>query len=184
VKIKIEKITDWDLVYRMALKTQNKKPKKQFPSEEWKRKTIKAQHSPLRCLQFIIEIDDIPNFVHMHLVRHVHLIPFIASNREDITGVPNEEVGRLTPTNGAYLINAQEFLNVSYLRLCNKASKETRIAWNMVVKEMCEIEPLLYDFAVPNCVRLGYCPEYKSCEFVDSENYKVERTKYLSDDKL
>ena len=173
--IKIKKITDWDLVYEMALYTQGKKPSKQFPSEEWKRKTVKAQHSPLRILQFIVYIENVPNFVHNHLVRHVHLQPFISTMREDLTGIPSEEINRTTPNSGAYLINGQEMINVSKLRSCFKASKETRETWNTVIHELCKIEPLLYEMCIPNCVEKGYCPEYKSCGY----DFKPDRVNYL-----
>ena len=174
IKITIKKITDWDLVYREALYTQGKSPKKQFPSEEWKERTVKAQHSPLRCLQFIIDIEEVPNFVHNHLVRHVHLQPFIRTMREDLTGISSDKITRNTYNNGSYMINAQEFLNVTYLRSCFKASKETRETWDSVVEKMNKIEPILSKYAVKNCIRLGYCAEYSPCKYINSEDYKIK----------
>ena len=178
MKITIKKLTDWDLVLEMAMYTQGKYPKNQFPSSNWKRKTVKAQHSILRCLQFVIYIEDVPNYTHNHFVRHVHSQPFIASMRPDITGLAsNDEITRNTPNNGCYMMSAQEFLNISYQRLCYKASKETREIWEAVVEEMRKIEPELVEFAVPNCVRLNMCPEYKSCGFMEGKKYleEVER---------
>lgn len=66
MKITIEKTKDWDLVYKTALYTQGKKPLQQYPSEKWKHKTVVAQHSPLRQLEFLITIEDVPNFIHTH----------------------------------------------------------------------------------------------------------------------
>lgn len=182
MKITIKKLTDWDLVYEMALYTQGKKPSKQYPSELWKRKTIKAGHSILRCLQFMIYIEDVPSYVHQHLVRHIHLQPFISTMRPDITGLSsNDEITRNTPNNGAYLINAQEFLNVSNQRLCMKASKETREVWQEVVRQMMAIEIGLTFWAVPNCVKLYGCPEYKSCGFDKSKKYEEMCVKIRED---
>ena len=98
--------------------------------------------------------------------------------RPDITGLAsNDEITRNTPNNGCYMMSAQEFLNISYQRLCYKASKETREIWEAVVEEMRKIEPELAEFAVPNCVRLNMCPEYKSCGFMEGRKYleEVER---------
>ena len=183
MKITVKKITDWDLVYEMALYTQGKIPTKQFPSEEWKRKTVKASHSILRCMQFMIYIEDVPSFVHNHLTRHVHLQPMIRTMREDLTGVPSDEITRNTPNNGCYMVNAQELLHVANQRLCYKASKETREAIEEVVRKVAEIEPIYAQFLVPHCVKLGYCPEYKTCGF-KFENKREEYLKLLkgSDD--
>ena len=116
MKITVKKITDWDLVYEMALYTQGKIPTKQFPSEEWKRKTVKASHSILRCMQFMIYIEDVPSFIHSHLCRHIHSQPFIRTMREDLTGVPSNEITRNTPNNGCYMVNVQELLHIANQR--------------------------------------------------------------------
>jgi len=163
MKITIEKIKDWDLVYKVALFTQGKRPLQQYPTEKWKQKTVVAQHSPLRQLEFLITVENVPNFVHNHLARHVHLQPYIQTMREDITGIANDDITRNTHNSGTYIINAQEFIHVSHDRLCTKASAETRAVWECVVEEMFKIEPLLASMAVPHCVFCGYCKEYKSC---------------------
>ena len=134
MKITIEKTKDWDLVYKTALFTQGKKPLQQYPTEKWKHKTVVAQHSPLRQLEFLITIEDVPNFIHTHISRHVHLQPYIQTMREDITGIPNDEITRRTPNNGTYIINAQEFIHVSHDRLCTKASADTKFVWECVVE--------------------------------------------------
>ena len=157
----------------MALYTQGKKPTKQFPSDTWKRKTVTAQHSVLRALQFIIYIESVPSFVHNHLVRHVHLQPYIRTMREDLTGVSSDEITRNTPNNGAYMVNAQELLHVMNARLCYKASKETRQVANLIITELHKLgEFELASHSVPNCIKLGYCPEYKPCGYTFEEDRK------------
>jgi thymidylate synthase ThyX len=175
MNVTVKKITDWDLVYEMALYTQGKKPTKLIPSEEWKRKTIKASHSILRCMQFMVYIEDVPNFVHNHLVRHVTLQPFIRTMREDLTGVSSDEITRNTHNNGCYMMNAQTLMSVANQRLCYKASKETREVMEQIVKRVSEIEPMLAQFLVPNCIKVGYCPEYKSCGF----KFEKKREEYI-----
>lgn len=172
MKITVEKIKDWDLVYKTALYTQGKKPLQQFPSEKWKHKTIVAQHSPIRQLEFLITIEDVPNKILNHLSRHVHSQPYIRTMREDITGIPDDKITRNTPNNGCYVMNAQEIINISHDRLCTKASPETRAVWMEVVSEVVKIEPLLARMAVPHCIACGYCKEYSTCGMMNNKHLR------------
>lgn len=163
MRIKIKKTSDWDIVYETALITQGKVPKKQFPSEEWKMKTIIAEHSILRELKFIIDIEDVPNFAITHLVRHVHAQPFVRTMREDLTGIPSESVTRNTLNSFRWSLSAQEILNICKVRLCSKASVETRDIIQEIVLEIYKIEPQLAIACVPSCIKNLACPEYKAC---------------------
>lgn len=179
MKITINKTQDWDLVYKVALATQGKTPIKQFPSSEWKYKMIKSQHSPLRELKFIIEIEDVPNFAITHLVRHVHSQPYVRTMREDLIGIPSSEITRLTPNNFMWSLSGQEILNICKVRLCYKASKETREIIEAIVKELRIIEPELADMCVPSCIAYMGCPELQCCGLVDKF---LKETKYLGID--
>lgn len=163
MNIRVFTTKEWDLVYFAALYTQGKKPTKISPSAEWKRKTVTAQHSVLRQLEFCVIIEDVPNFVHNHLVRHVHAQPYIRTMREDLTGVPNDEITRNTPNDGVYIINAQEMIHISNQRLCYKAAKETREVWETVIDELAKIEPELAKMCVSSCISVGFCKEYNTC---------------------
>ena len=66
-----------------------------------------------------------------------------------------------------------EILNISYKRLCGNAEKETVKTWNEVKKEMQKVDSVLASKMVPQCVRLGYCPELKCCGFINSKNYQI-----------
>jgi thymidylate synthase ThyX len=177
--IKIIKTKDWDFVLEAALYTQGKEPIHVFPSEAWKKKTVIAQHSPLRQLEFMVKIEHVPNFIHNHLVRHVHLQPYIRTMREDLTGVSSDKITRNTHNNGMYIINAQEVINVSKARLCHKASKETREVWEAVVNDLSNIEPLLASMCVPKCICQGYCDEYQTCGLYGAKWQYNERLEYL-----
>ena len=41
-----------------------------YPTSDWKRKTLMAEHSPIRTGRLIINVYDVPSFVIGHCVRH------------------------------------------------------------------------------------------------------------------
>jgi len=171
MKIEIQRVTSWTDVLNAARFTQRKNPRSGEPSVAWKKKIIKAEHSPLRCLMFNIDFYDIPNYVSVHLVRHIHAQPFVSTSRPDIDGkqIPREEQKKIDPVNMRLFLNAQEIINISKVRLCNKAETETRKIWNQVIEELRKIEPELANACVPSCFYRGFCPEFKSCGVADSE---------------
>lgn len=126
---------------------------------------ILSEHSPLRELEFDIKMYGIPYWVSNHFVRHVHAQPFVSTSRPDITGskVSRHDMRQDDLVNLQLSLNAQEIINISKLRLCNKASEETREVWYKVLDEVARIEPLLASACVPQCVYRGFCPEPKSC---------------------
>ena len=182
MKIEITKVTSWTDVLNAARFTQRKKPHSGEPSINWKKKIIKAEHSPLRCLMFNIDFYDIPNYVSVHLVRHIHAQPFVSTSRPDIDGkqVPREEQRKTDPVNMRLFLNAQEIINISKVRLCNKAEKETRKIWNMVIEELSKFEPELAAACVPNCIYRGMCPEFKSCGLADSDIFGIKCSDYVN----
>lgn len=181
MKIEITKVTSWKDVLNAARFTQRKEPLDKEPSINFKKKIIKAEHSPLRCLMFNIDFYDIPNYVSVHLVRHVHAQPFVSTSRPDIDGnqIPREEQKKIDPVNMRLFLNAQEIINISRVRLCNRAEKETRKVWNEVIKELGKIEPELANACVPNCFYRGFCPEFESCGFADTETFQLAADDYV-----
>ena len=84
MEIKITRVTSWKDVLNAARFTQRKEPLDKEPSDDFKRRIIRAEHSPLRCLMFNIDLYDIPRFVSDHLVRHIHTQPFVSTGRHDL----------------------------------------------------------------------------------------------------
>lgn len=182
MKVTIEKLTDWDLVKRAALQTRNLKPNLAYPNQFWKLRMLRAEHSPIRCLMFYITFEDVPYYVHVHLVRHnVGLTPFVSTSRSDLTDVKDRSQRRQTDlVNFSMLINAQALINISKFRLCGKASLETQQLWALVKKEMLHIDLSVANMMNPRCVWQGMCPELKSCGLVDTSNYKEARDWFTS----
>jgi hypothetical protein len=77
-------------------------------------------------------------------------------------------------------LNAQEIINIAKLRLCSKASKETREVWYKVLDKLACIEPLLASACVPQCVYRGFCPEPKTCNRTKTNIFSFMRKYYKS----
>lgn len=180
MQVNVIRKTSWNDVLNAARFTQNLAPLMKEPSENFKEDMIVAEHSPLRLLEFEIIIKDIPYCNMGHLVRHVHAQPFVSTSRGDITGVDRSTRKQTDPVNMILYMNAQELINISKVRLCNRADKVTRLAWNMVIDELSKIEPILARYCVPSCLYRGFCPEMKCCGYTNTEGYQEDRKKYLT----
>ena len=182
MKIEITRVTSWTDVLNAARFTQRLPLKSGEPSVKWKKKIIKAEHSPLRCLMFNIDFYDIPSYVSTHLVRHVHTQPFVSTSRPDINGhQPSREEQRKTdPVNMRLFLNAQEIINISKVRLCTKAEAKTRSIWFKVIDELSKIEPELANACKPSCFYRGFYPEIKSCGFADTETFSLMVNDYIN----
>ena len=125
----------------------------------------RAEHSPIRCRLFWVELRAIPIFVSVHLVRHKHGVEhFVQSMRDDLYIDPTKVVDRETPVNHGMLINAQALIQISRKRLCLKAHRKTVAVWTKLRKAIREIDPDLANHMVPECVyRNGFCPELLPC---------------------
>lgn len=155
---------DWMLCKKCTLVTVSKDSDRP-PTEEWKRKLLKANHSPIRTLQFCFRLTDIPYWVSVHLVRHVHAIPFVSTQRNDRQQKYDRgKAPQDAPVSMCWYMNAEELITIAHKRLCTQASPETRD----VVRRMCELveetNPEFKGLFVPNCVyRGGLCDEFNCC---------------------
>lgn len=167
MKIKItEYPTEKDFieVKRRALVTIGKKSKTP-PTEEWIKRIVEANHSPIRRLRFSFDLIGIPSWLATHLSRHVHAQPYIKSQRND----RQEEYDRnLAPQNAPvdmiWDMNAEELVTIAHKRLCKQASKETREVMQEICRQVIEVAPYMKDVLVPLCsYRGGICKEMFSC---------------------
>lgn len=195
---------DWIRVVNAARRTWGKAPIDREPSNKFKREILLAEHSPIRLLEYDFTIENIRQWVIVHLVRHHEgCEKFVHTQRQDI----NEEIERMTKTiidiferegllrdgwrERDYLFqgegndmdmtcNAQAFINISRKRLCKGCpSPETRMAWEIVINKLEEIDPILAEKCVPECVYRGFCPERKRCcGYVNTEAYRKRLDEY------
>jgi len=151
------------------------------PSPKWKKTILLAEHSPIRKLVFSWKWINLPYWVSVHFVRHKFGIEhFVSTQRTDRTGTDRTGARQDAPVEHECFANAQAVMFISRRRLCSQASPETRAAWRLVVDEIGKVEPELASACVPECVYRGFCPEFKSCGFVDTEEYRRQVEAYRS----
>ena len=194
---------DWIRVVNAARRTWGKKPINHEPSDKFKRKILLAEHSPIRLLEYDFTIENIRQFVTVHLVRHHEgCEKFVHTQRQDI----NDEIEKITKKvievladagmthegwrERDYLFqgqgndmdmtcNAQAFINISRKRLCNCASKETKEAWSIVIEMLKEVDPILAEKCVPECVYRGFCSETdRCCGYVNTKAFQKRLEEY------
>ena len=195
---------DWIRVVNAARRTWGKEPIDHEPSDKFKRQILLAEHSPIRLLEYDFTIEDVRQWVTVHLVRHhVGCEKFVHSQRQDI----NDQVEVITKrlieilkeegllregwrerdymfqgeTNEMDMsCNAQSFMSISRKRLCyGCTSPETRQAWELVIEALREVDPILAEKCAPDCIYRGFCPEGKRCcGYVNTEAYKKRLEEY------
>lgn len=155
---------DWALCKTCTLVTVSKQGTKP-PSDEWKVKLLKANHSPIRTLQFCFRLSDIPYWVSVHLVRHVHATPFVSTQRVDRQDkYDRNSAPQNAPVTMCWYMNAEELITIAHKRLCRQASKETRELVQKICDEVVKVNPEFEELLVPNCAyRGGLCDEFNCC---------------------
>jgi len=174
--------TSWKRALNEARRTAGKEPLDKEPSRKWKLKSLIAEHSQIKLVEYTIMFKNLRQWVGVHLLRHLFVLPFIHSQREDrrVLDVPRDELPQGSLNDQDFVVNAQTLINVSRKRLCNCASKETREAWGLVKERIHEIDPEMADVMVPNCIYRGFCPEVKSCGWYKTEAYLKQLEAYRS----
>ena len=156
---------DWARCLLLARMTQGKDSAK-VPSDEWKRKILAAEHSPVRTLMYTIIMHDIPYYCSVHLVRHKFGIEhFVQSQRVNPERGAERQDALVTH---AMDMNFQALVNMSRKRLCFKADATTRSIMQEIVKELRKVDPISASFCVPECIYRGnVCHELKPCGMYD-----------------
>lgn len=154
---------DWMEVKRRALVTVGLKPVS-APDEEWKRKILRARHSPIRYLMFSFYIV-CPSWVSVHLSRHVHAQPYVRSQRNDRQDLyDRNKAPQDSPVCMIYDVNAEELMTIANKRLCRQASEETREIVRMMCDAVLEKCPEFDGLLEPQCSRNGgRCDEMYPC---------------------
>jgi hypothetical protein len=189
-KVEIEKVTKRELAQRACGATIDSDSNISLD------RLYQCMHSPIRTQIFYCSMYNIPSYVAMHLVRHVTIVPFVKSNRTD-RRKPNEnaltkevqtiddvlDCARNIPLRMDFIANAEALLNMSYKRLCYKASSDTVRVMQSIKNEVSLVD---YDLAfrmVPHCIKYRNCEELKSCgffkKFLDKHEYLCNKKSLL-----
>lgn len=172
---------DWILVKQAAFVTIGKETETE-PSLEWKRRILQAVHSPIRELRYVVLMEDLPSWVSVHLVRHIHAQPYVSTQRNDRCdrdeSYDRRKAPQDTPVKMIWSFNAEELMTICHKRLCFHASKETRQVILDICKEIIKLCPEFQEInvLVPLCVyRGGVCTDFAKCEY-----YKKTGHGYIS----
>lgn len=164
---------DWLFCRQCTLNTIGKKTTK-LPTDEWKIKLLRSEHSPIRTLWFAFRME-IPYWVSVHYCRHKFGVEhFVSTQRDDRN--PEETVSRADKPQGeivshTMVINAQELMHMARKRLCNQASPETREVMQMIVNEVLKTNPEFKEFLVPACkYQGGVCHEFVPCFTLENDD--------------
>lgn len=187
----IEKLTDWNVARTVARRTVNKPdlPEDREVSSGFKQKMLISEHSPIRTVTYLIYLENVPTWVSQHIARHDKFAGhcmrdgdadehFVGTQRSDRVG--EERGDQWKPCNHTIYLNAQDFITISKLRLCSKASSETRWVWKEILKELFKLEPEMTQLCVPQCIYRGVCPEPGGCNLLDSSKGQSQRQEYVS----
>lgn len=197
---------NWIRVVNAARRTWGKKPLDKEPSDKFKKKILLAEHSPIRLLEYDFTIENLRQWVTVHLVRHHEgCEKFVHTQRQDINSEVEVITKRLIEVlqeegllregwkERDYMFqgegndmdmtcNAQAFINISRKRLCmGCTSPETRLAWNLVIDALREVDPILAEKCAPECIYRGFCPETeRCCGYVNTDAYQERLKEYRS----
>lgn len=180
--IKIEVIRfpteeDWMRAKTLACNTVSKKAVN-LPSDDWKYKLLKSEHSPARTLMFTIKIQ-LPYYSSVHFSRHKFGIEhFVSSQRND----RQDNYDRTTAPQGAIVshimdVNATELIFMSHRRLCSQADPVTRKVMNGIKQELSAVCPQISSLLVPQCEYLHECPEFYPCGYW-TKNIHIDKNEY------
>lgn len=185
LEVNCEIVSGWEWAKRAALKTMGLRPKTKEPTDSWKAKMLLAEHSPIRNVTYYISFTNIRQWVSVHIVRHwLGFIPFVHTQREDrrVLDCSRDELPQGSLNDMDVMANAQALINISRKRLCNKASKETREAWEKAKEAVGKVDPIMADKMVRNCVYRGFCPELECCGYCNTKKFQEELENYRKTD--
>ena len=125
-----------------------------------------SEHSPIRTQTFWVDMQGIPSFVSVHLVRHkIGVEHFVQTYRDDRGA--NEVADRNTKVNHGMFINAAALIHMSRKRLCTNAHEETRKVMVEIKNAIKEVDPVLAKYMVVDCVYRGGCCEPRTCGLME-----------------
>lgn len=169
----------WADVKQSARTTIGKEGSGKYPTDKWKKNILLAEHSPIRKIKVAWKWEDLKSWVSVHFVRHwLGILHFVTTQRTDRTGINRDESRQDTRVSHECEANAQALINISRKRLCSQASPETRKAWEEVKEQVSNIDPILGSVMVKECIYRGFCPEFKSCGYCNTEQFKKDLEEY------
>ncbi|MBQ9633277.1 MAG: hypothetical protein IJV04_10275 [Lachnospiraceae bacterium] len=83
-----EYVDVWPKVKRAARTTIHRDDEGTYPSDQWKKTILLAEHSPIRKIRFSWRWERLKNWVSVHFVRHkLGIEHWVSTQRSDRTGL-------------------------------------------------------------------------------------------------
>lgn len=165
MKTEILKIKgDWQEVVDDCRATVGKPPLGKEPSEDFKKRILIAEHSPIRDISVRWIWRGIKSWIATHWVRHKWEC-WVRSQRTDRTGIDRDKLPQDAPVDFKGEANVQHLIDTMRKRLCYQAARETREYAEDFKAALREPEPEISNVLVPNCVYRGGCPEMNGCGY-------------------
>ena len=161
---------DWMKIKSACMTTISKQAGSKEPNEEWKKKLLMCQHSPLRRGTISWKWEEIPYCISTHFVRHHEGVEkWIGTSRADRTEIKDRsERTQMDMVPMEMEANIQALINISERRLCTCADPLTIKYWKGVLEAVREFDEDIYWACVPQCIRMGACPEaFSPCGFFE-----------------
>ena len=157
---------DWREVVDDCRSTVGKAGLGKNPSQDFKKKILIAEHSPIRDIKIKWKWNSIKSWIATHWSRHKWEC-FIKTQRSDRTNVDRDKSPQDTLVTFTGEANTQHLIDTWRKRLCYQAHPETRMYAESFKAQISPMEMEISDVLVPNCVYRGGCPEMKTCGFYE-----------------
>lgn len=155
---------DWERCKLLALNTIGKRNAGGTVGDGWKRKMLKAEHSPIRTLMFTIRME-VPYWSSVHFCRHKFGVEhFVTSQRNDRQDKYNRNEAPQNATVTHIMdINAAELMQIARMRLCGQSADETREIMESICDAVLKTNPEFSEVLKPKCLIHGGCNEFNPC---------------------
>ena len=161
----IKSICDWKLVKNFCRTSMRKQYTEKEPTEEFKKKLLISEHSPIRQIEFYWKWEKIKYWVSTEWSRH-KFEKTISSQRNDRQKEYDRNAARQdAPVDFDGWANEQQLIDSFRKRLCFQATVEARELAEDFKRELSKTHPLEAAVLVPNCVYRCGCSEPKACGF-------------------
>lgn len=170
---------DWKRCKLFALNTIGKQYGGSEVTLDWKKRILRARHSPIRTLMFSIKIE-LPYNVSVHYVRHkVGIEHYVQTQRNDRQDeYDRDQAPQSAPVSHIIDVNAEALITIMNKRLCKQADATTRYYAKLIRDEVLKVNPEFEDELVPPCAFMKSCPEFKPCgtPFAEAHNEPIQLT--------
>lgn len=157
---------DWLEMKNQCRSTVGKDDTSTVPTNDFIKKLLISEHSPIRLGTIKFRWKDIKSWVSVHFARHwLGWDKWVSTQRTDRTGTNRDKSPQDTPVNMDINANIQACINVSRYRLCYQASPETREQMEDLKQTITkQVSEEIGNVLVPNCIYRAGCPEFKMCK--------------------